>query len=130
MMKNTISTSAIFLWDNFTEEGVREYLNFFDGETAKKDVIWAREQGAEFVTAYIHWGIDYEKEPNEQQKQYLTELGESGVDYIVGSHTHCLQHFDRYVRLDGKVIPLIFSMGNFVTNEKNELYIRRLYPWR
>lgn len=106
---------------NFTEKGIQEYLNFFDAQTAREDVSWARERGAEFVVAYIHWGIDYEEEPNAKQMQCLEQLGESGVDYIVGSHTHCLQRFDRYTRKDGKVIPLTFSMGNFVTNEKNEL---------
>ena len=107
--------------NNFTEKGIREYLNFFDEKTVNEDVKWARDCGAEFIAAYIHWGIDYEEEPNEQQMQYLSVLGESGVDYIVGSHTHCLQRFDKYTRKDGKVIPLTFSMGNFVTNEKKEL---------
>lgn len=106
---------------NFTEKGIESYLNFFTERKAKDDVRWAKEHGAEFVVAYIHWGIDYEEEPNIQQMEYLQQLGESGVDYIVGSHTHCLQRFDRYIRTDGKVIPLIFSMGNFVTNEKKEL---------
>lgn len=104
-----------------TEEGIKKYLNPFDEQTAREDVQWARNRGAEFIIAYIHWGIDYDEEPNEEQMTLLPQLGESGVDYIVGSHTHCLQRFDRYTRKDGKVIPLTFSMGNFVTNEKKEL---------
>lgn len=106
---------------NLTEKGIREFLNPFDEETAKADVQWARARGAQFVVAYIHWGKDYDMEPNEQQMEFLPQLGESGVDYIVGSHTHCLQRTDRYTRKDGRVIPFIFSMGNFVTNEKKEL---------
>lgn len=114
-------TTCYGMEDNLTDEGVSKYLNKFDEKTAREDVAWARARGAEFIVAYIHWGIDYEEEPNDSQKAYLTSLGESGVDYIVGSHTHCLQRFDRYERSDGKIIPLTFSMGNFVTNEKKEL---------
>ncbi len=105
----------------WTQEGIDNVLNYFSPEKARADVKYAREMGAEFVMAYIHWGIDYQLEPNEQQLTVLPELAESGVDYIVGSHTHCLQHFDTYTTKNGKVVPLIFSMGNFVTNEVKEL---------
>ncbi len=105
----------------WTQEGINNILNYFSPEKAHADVKYAREMGAEFVIAYIHWGIDYQLEPNEQQMTVLPELAEAGVDYIVGSHTHCLQHFDTYTTKSGKVVPLVFSMGNFVTNEVKEL---------
>ena len=106
---------------NLTEKGIREYLNPYIHEYACADVQWARDHGAEFVVGYIHWGKDYDMVPNEQQMEYLPQIGECGVDYIVGSHTHCLQHYSSFTRKDGKVIPVIFSMGNFVTNERKEL---------
>lgn len=106
---------------NLTERGIRAYLNPFEEARARADVQWARDKGAEFVVGYIHWGKDYDMEPNEQQLLYLPQIGACGVDYIVGSHTHCLQRFDRFTRKDGKVIPVIFSLGNFVTNEPREL---------
>ena len=105
----------------WTKEGIDNVINYFSAEKAQADVKRAREMGAEFVMAYIHWGIDYELEPNEKQMAILPELAESGVDYIVGSHTHCLQHFDKYTTSSGKVVPFTFSMGNFVTNEVKEL---------
>ncbi len=43
------------------------------------------------------------------------------MDYIIGSHTHCLQRHDTAVASDGREIPMMFSMGNFVTNEQREL---------
>ena len=106
---------------NLTEKGIRDYLNPYIHENACADVQWARDHGAEFVVGYIHWGKDYDMVPNEQQMEYLPQIAECGVDYIVGSHTHCLQHYSSYTRKDGKVIPFIFSMGNFVTNERKEL---------
>ncbi len=106
---------------NLTEKGIREYLNPYIHENACADVQWARDHGAEFVVGYIHWGKDYDMMPNEQQMEYLPQIAECGVDYVVGSHTHCLQHYTNYTRKDGKVIPVMFSMGNFVTNERKEL---------
>ena len=105
----------------WTREGIDNVINYFSAEKAQADVKRAREMGAEFVMAYIHWGIDYQLDPNEKQMAILPELAESGVDYIVGSHTHCLQHFDTYTTKSGKVVPLTFSMGNFITNEVKEL---------
>jgi poly-gamma-glutamate capsule biosynthesis protein CapA/YwtB (metallophosphatase superfamily) len=34
----------------------------------------------------------------------------------VGSHSHCLQINDIVTACDGRTVPVIYSMGNFVTN--------------
>ena len=105
----------------WTDVAVNSMLNPFDFEKAKSDVEFAKSQGAEFVISYIHWGVDYALEPDERQMTALRELAETGVDYIVGSHTHCIQRFDSVTNSQGKVIPVIFSMGNFITNEARDL---------
>ena len=106
---------------HFTEEGIRHSLNYFSKETCRRDVAYAREHGAEFILCYQHWGVDYDEQPNEKQLRILEDLKGCGVDYVVGSHTHCLQHFDLVEAEDGTLLPLTFSMGNFVTNERKEL---------
>ncbi len=105
----------------FTAEGRDELLNWFSPEKVRRDVAYAREHGAEFVLCYVHWGCDYDEEPNEQQIRVLEQLRESGVDYIVGSHTHCLQAHHTVYTSEGRAVPLMYSMGNFVTNERKEL---------
>ena len=106
---------------NFTEAGKEIVLNRFCEEKYKLDAAYAREKGAEFILCYIHWGTDYDEEPNESQYGYLNVLKELDVDYIMGSHTHCFQRHDVAVSSAGKKIPMMFSMGNFVTNEVREL---------
>lgn len=106
---------------HYTEKGVTQTLNWFSKERCLADVAYAREKGAEFVLCYQHWGKDYVLDPNEQQCAVLEELKECGIDYIVGSHTHCLQKHDVAVASDGKQIPMMWSMGNFVTNERKTL---------
>ena len=106
---------------NFTEKGKAEILNYFSEEKYKADAAYARAKGAEFMLCYIHWGDDYDDVPNTKQYETLDILKELDVDYIMGSHTHCFQRHDVAVSSAGKKIPMMFSMGNFVTNEGKEL---------
>ena len=106
---------------NFTEKGRQEMLNLYSREKAAADIAQARNKGAEFILVYIHWGKEYTHEPNEEQRQLAEELAESGADYIVGSHTHCLQRRDTVTARDGRTIPVVYSMGNFITGERKEI---------
>ena len=102
---------------NFTQLGRDLLLNAFDAEKAAADVAAARACGAEFVMSYIHWGVEYTHESSETQRKYAQQLADAGVDYIVGSHSHCLQPRSTVQTKDGRTVPVIYSMGNFVTNE-------------
>lgn len=106
---------------HFTEEGIGHSLNYFTKEKCQRDAAYAREHGAQFILCYQHWGVDYDEQPNEKQLRILEDLKDCDVDYVVGSHTHCLQHFATVTKTDGRTLPLTFSMGNFVTNEVKEL---------
>lgn len=106
---------------HYTQEARDLWLNYFSKEKAEGDVAYARGKGAEFVMCYVHWGDDYDDVPNQEQYDILADLKESGVDYIVGSHTHCLQWHNVAVSEDGREIPMMYSMGNFITSEVREL---------
>lgn len=105
---------------NFTPAG-QAMLNPFTPEKAQKDVAWAKEKGAEFILCYIHWGKEYQHYPTDLQKEQAQQLADAGVDYIVGSHSHCLQVNDRITASDGRTVPVVYSMGNFHTNESKDL---------
>lgn len=106
---------------NFTQLGRDLLLNAFDAEKAAADVAAARACGAEFVMSYIHWGVEYTHESSETQRKYAQQLADAGVDYIVGSHSHCLQPRSTVQTKDGRTVPVIYSMGNFVTNESKPI---------
>ena len=107
--------------DYFTQEGQDTLLNAYCPEKAQKDVAWARERGAEFVLCYIHWGKEHKFYPNEDQKRIAQELADAGVDYILGSHSHCLQTHETVTAKDGRHVPVQFSLGNFITSATLEL---------
>ncbi len=105
----------------FTDEGKETFLNAYSKERAEADAMYARKRGAQFILVYIHWGKEYTHEPNDEQRRWAKELADAGADYIVGSHSHCLQPHSTVTAADGRAVPVLYSMGNFVTNEKKEI---------
>jgi len=67
-----------------------------------------KEEDADIIIAFCHWGIEREFYPEEYQ-QYLGKLCiEWGADLVLGSHPHVIQGIEEY---NGKFI--VYSMGNF-----------------
>ena len=83
----------------------------------------ARADGAEYVLVYMHWGIDveYKSEQSAAMMRMAQDVADCGADYIVGSHTHSLQPKSMVRSADGRDVPVIYSMGNFVTSEWNKI---------
>lgn len=83
--------------------------------TVDPSLLYARVKeasaNADYVVAYMHWGI----ESVTYQEDYQLETGKaliaSGADAVIGDHTHCLQGIDFY---DGK--PILYSLGNYWFN--------------
>lgn len=106
---------------NFTQLGRDTLLNAYSKEKAEKDIAEAKKNGAEFVLVYIHWGREYTHEVSELQKERAQQLANAGADYIVGSHPHALQPYEIVISKDGRRVPVVYSMGNFVTNESKKI---------
>lgn len=102
---------------NFTKLGRDTLLNEYSKQKAEADISEARKHGAEYVIVYIHWGKEYTHSVGDKQKQWAQELADAGTDYIVGTHTHCLEPHGVVTAADGRKVPVIYSMGNFVTTE-------------
>lgn len=79
------------------------------------DVSRARELGADFVVACVHWGTEYVYEPDGPQLRWAEELVEAGVDAVLGTHPHVLQPVEIYEAADGRRVPVFWSLGNFVS---------------
>lgn len=72
----------------------------------------ARQQGADVVVAALHWGTEYDHEPNEQQLALAPELIASpDIDLLLGHHAHVVQPLEN---LDGEWV--VYGMGNLMAN--------------
>ena len=94
-----------------------------DADLAKvKETIGdAREAGAHMVVCYYHWGEEYQRSPNEWQQYIAQQTADMGADMIFASHTHVLQGMETLkARESGKEVPVFYSMGNFISNQRAE----------
>ena len=101
----------------------RVYLSRPRVSRIKADIKAAKKAGADYIVSYLHCGDEYSKEISARQRRYVERLSELGVNYIIGSHPHVLQRTE-VIKPDGKKgrkTPCVFSMGNFVSDLKNEL---------
>ena len=92
------------------------YLRKADFES---DVKKLRAAGAEVIIAFPHWGAEYVREPDSEQKKYAKRLAQAGVDIIIGSHAHMVQPMGyQTVTVDGreKKVFTMFCMGNFISD--------------
>ncbi|MCL6560965.1 MAG: CapA family protein [Firmicutes bacterium] len=93
-------------------------VNLLDPAAVTAEAQAARNQGADLVIAVLHWGNEYQRYPDEPQRQLATNLFVYGVDIIIGSHPHVVQPIERItVQRDGASRDCIvaYSLGNFVS---------------
>lgn len=76
------------------------------------DQITEAKQQADFTVVSFHWGEEYQKIPNQRQKDLAYLAIDNGADLIFGHHPHVTQTVEYY-----KEKPIIFSLGNFVFDQ-------------
>lgn len=101
---------------NLTSEGKKVLLNKYSAAAVTRDVTAAKAAGAEYVIACMHWGVEGEHDITEGQQTQAQEVADAGVDYIIGSHPHVIQPYKVVTASDGRLVPVVFSMGNFVSS--------------
>ena len=89
-------------------EGVR--VNLIDTVRMAADLAAAREGSPDCIAVCIHWGNEYERQANAEQRRLARFLRRNGADLIVGSHPHVVQPFET----DSSHVVL-YSLGNFVS---------------
>lgn len=106
----------------------KELINSFNYEVLDEDlkkvqatIDAARDNGADIVICYYHWGEEYQRSPNLWQKYIAEQTVAMGVDVIFASHPHVLQQVEVLKNEEtGKQVPVFYSMGNFLSNQRAE----------
>lgn len=86
----------------------------------KNDVAAARAEGADFIIAFPHWGAEYYQGIHASTVRWAQKLADAGVDLILGSHPHVLEPMDRITASDGREVVVVYSMGNFISNQQKD----------
>ncbi len=83
------------------------------------DIQTAKNANVDKILLFIHWGTEYQQQPNKAQKELATFCFEQGVDYIIGSHPHVLQPSQWFTdSISQKEHFIAYSLGNFVSNQR------------
>lgn len=84
-----------------------------DADAILDDAARARRRGAALVVVSLHWGNEYQHDPNDQQRRLApTLLASPDIDLLVGHHAHVVQPIDR---IDGEWV--VYGLGNLLSNQ-------------
>lgn len=104
------------LIDSFSYQNLEEEML-----KVKERIKVMRDEGAEFIVLYLHWGDEYQRQPNAAQRKIAGLLADYGVNLILGSHPHVLQPIEFIRSKNGNHVTLVvFSLGNFISNQRAE----------
>lgn len=93
-------------------------VNRIDTVRILSDIRKSKQQNPDFIIACMHWGYEYQNKEHEEQRELARFLARNGIDLIVGGHPHVIQPFDTVITEEGQQTPVIYSIGNFLSNQQ------------
>ncbi|MFI8792037.1 CapA family protein [Streptomyces sp. NPDC055105] len=93
-------------------------VNVIDRQRIVKDARAARKAGADVVVLSLHWGTEWQEEPDEDQLRLGDELtasrtdGRPDIDLILGTHAHVPQAYDK---VNGTWV--VYGLGDQIAGE-------------
>ena len=75
---------------------------------------------ADFVILFVHWGDEYETQPNEFQSKWARVFLEAQVDAVIGTHPHAAQPCELIKDEKGHEMLVYYSLGNLISTQKDK----------
>lgn len=102
-----------------TKEELSFMVNQIDEDKIQKDIENAKSQEVDLIVVYIHWGHEFHRNPWPTQIDLGEKMVDWGANIIFGSHPHVVQK-SQIIEKDGKDNFIIYSLGNIISNQRNE----------
>ena len=96
-------------------------------ETALIAAVTEARSSCDLIIVSVHWGIEYSPTPLDADVELAHKLLDAGASVIVGHHPHVLQTIETYVTPDGRNTVILYSLGNFLSNQSRN-YVQGLAP--
>ncbi|MDR7871520.1 MAG: CapA family protein [Tissierellaceae bacterium] len=100
-----------------SSEELTYMVNLIDEEKIQFDIQRLKDKNVDIIISYIHWGHEYHHEPSEYQLSLGRQMVDWGTNIVFGSHPHVMQKSE-IVEVDGKDNLIVYSMGNFLSNQR------------
>lgn len=95
-----------------------KYMADLNADIIEKEIKRAKEV-ADIVLVMPHMGIEYDLDPSSEQIKLFDNMLNWGADIVLGGHPHVVQP-TKTVDINGKKKFIIYSMGNFISNQRLE----------
>lgn len=103
---------------SISQEDYNRYLSDLDEDKMKAEIERA-EKEADITIIMPQMGVEYQIEPTDEQKKLYHKMIDWGADIIFGGHPHVVEPAET-VEKDGDKKLIIYSMGNFISNQRIE----------
>ena len=123
LILNTKGFRLAFLNYTYGTNGIpvpeNNIVSLIEKNRISQDLKAAHDSVVDFCIVFIHWGEEYQREPNAFQKDIEQFLFDNGTDIIVGSHPHVIQPMEWH-QADSthKERLVVWSLGNYVSNQR------------
>ena len=123
LMINKAGLSIALLNYTYGSNGIKVpepvIVNMLDKDLITNDVKKAKNNNADIIILFLHWGTEYDTVPAKSQNDLAEYFFSIGVDLVIGSHPHVLQKmvWSKNVA-GGRDGIVVYSLGNFVSNQR------------
>jgi len=98
-------------------------VDLIDEEAIKNNIQVLKQEGVDLIIAYMHFGTEYQRQPDDYQEKITGLLFREGVDIVLGDHVHVLQPAEKQkIKVPGenteKEVFVAYSLGNFISNQR------------
>lgn len=108
------ASRVVFAMDWYATDTSPGMIGTYD-PTLFLESIREADANADFVIAYVHWGVEHNNYPEKYQKVFAKNYIDAGADAVIGCHPHVMQGLEFY---QGK--PIAYSLGNYWFNRSNK----------
>lgn len=110
-----LSASRVIPVASWNIENAQPGVSATYDKTALVSAIENAQTVCDFLTVYVHWGIERNTTPEQYQRELAHAYMDAGADLVIGAHPHVLQGIEAY---NGKLI--FYSLGNYIFNRSIE----------
>ncbi len=108
------ASRVVFAMDWYATDTTPGMIGTYDPALFLEAIREAKDN-ADFVVAYVHWGVERNNYPEHYQKVFAQNYIDAGADAVIGCHPHVMQGLEFY---KGK--PIAYSLGNFWFNKSTK----------
>ena len=103
---------------NLSQDDYERHMSDLD-ESKMEAEIKKAEKTADVTIVMPQMGVEYQREPTDEQVTLYHKMIDWGADVIFGGHPHVAEPSE-VVEKDGAKKFIIYSMGNFISNQRLE----------